>query len=117
MTKTSLSPRPVRKIGEKGLASTVCACVCKAHVKLCKCVSNDGQYLLRTMTLHISAFYDIAKEVSAALLIICPGLLTPVLITLTALLTYVGRSSHCKCQFVSRIITGQVLVRVAGLRV
>ena len=37
--------------------------------------------------LHILAFYYIAKEVSAALLVICPGLLTPVLITLTALST------------------------------
>ena len=50
----SLVPRPVQKIGEKGLVSTVRACtylVRKAHVKLYKCMSNDGQY-------HVVMSYD-----------------------------------------------------------
>ena len=58
----------------------------KDHVKLCKNVSNDGQYdVVMNYDVGMSAF--IAKEVSAALLALGSGLLTPVLIAWTALST------------------------------
>ena len=52
----SLIPRPIQKIGEKDLVSTVCACAMrKAHVKLCKNVSNGGHY-------HVVMNYDVGMS-------------------------------------------------------
>ena len=51
----------------------------KAHMKLCKSVSNDNQYLV-VINYDVLLYYT-DKDVSDVLLAICPGLLTPVLIT------------------------------------
>ena len=80
----------------------------KAHVKVCKNVSNDGQYhVVMNYDVAMSAFID-RQRGERCLLALCSGLLTPALIAWTALSTQDDLlTTNVSYDFVTRLITCQ----------
>ena len=81
-------------------------------MKLCKDVSNDSLYhvVMNDNITCIGFYIYIAKNMSTALLALCPGFLTSLLIAWTALSTQADiHPTNVNYNFVTRIITCQNL--------